>query len=171
MILYFTHGEETLENGTSSLGNTEIVAHKIQIQTHESIFRLVPQRPYPTSYQELITVAKREQVEKTLPEYKPLAIDWSEEKNLILGYPIWWGALPQIVVHFLRSTNLNGKTIYPFCTHEGSRFGQSLKELQQCCPGVEIQPGLPIRGSRANKADRAIEYWLSTTKITTKEIF
>ena len=43
--------------------------------------------------------------------------------TILLGYPIWHGNLPNIVMTQLEDLDFNGKTIYPFNTHEGSGTG------------------------------------------------
>ncbi|HCC04631.1 MAG TPA: hypothetical protein DEP51_07305 [Clostridiales bacterium] len=35
---------------------------------------------------------------------------------MLIGYPIWWGDTHRIIQTFMEKTNLNGKTMIPFCT-------------------------------------------------------
>ena len=35
-------------------------------------------------------------------------------------YPNYWGTMPMAVYTFLERCDLTGKTVHPFCTHEGS---------------------------------------------------
>ncbi|KIS02568.1 NADPH-dependent FMN reductase family protein [Paucilactobacillus wasatchensis] len=53
------------------------------------------------------------------------------------------------------------KTIYPVCTHEGSRFGDSLNELSEIAQGASIERGLAVRGVCAYDTDQAIKNWLN----------
>ena len=39
---------------------------------------------------------------------------------IFLGYPNWWGDMPMAVYTFIEKHDWNGKTVIPFCTHEGS---------------------------------------------------
>lgn len=43
-------------------------------------------------------------------------------------------------------------------------MGSSVEELKQLCPTAIIEAGLPIRGSRVDRADTAIKNWLTTIK-------
>lgn len=74
-----------------------------------------------------------------------------------------------IVASFLKDYHFDGKIIFPFCTHEGSGFGNSLEDFKKTCPEALIYPGLAIRGSRVNKADTAIQNWVDQHFITIEE--
>ena len=50
---------------------------------------------------------------------------------IFLGYPIWWGDVPKIILTFLDSHNLNGKTIIPFCTSGSTEISGSLNTLKE----------------------------------------
>jgi flavodoxin len=78
----------------------------------------------------------------------------SQYDTIILGYPNWWGTMPMAVFTFLEQYDFTGKTIIPFCTHEGSGMGHSVGDIKQICPGVTVLEGTPIHGSTASQADR-----------------
>ena len=82
--------------------------------------------------------------------------------TIVLGYPNWWGTMPMAVFTFLESHDFFGKTILPFCTHEGSGMGHSESDIKAVCPGAKIEKGLAITGSKVNKSEKTIEGWLST---------
>lgn len=64
------------------------------------------------------------------------------------------------VFTFLESYDFVGKTIIPFCTHEGSGMGSSERDIKKLCPNGGVPPGLAIRGSNVNKADKDVANWL-----------
>lgn len=68
--------------------------------------------------------------------------------------------MPMPVYTFLERLDFTGKTIRPFCTHEGSGLGRSESEIRQLCPGARVTPGLAIRGSAAADAGPARRAWL-----------
>lgn len=151
-----------LENLT--VGNTEAAAGKIASKRGSKPFELEPEAPYPNSYQETIKQAEGERQRGTPIPYSIEGLDLNDYDTIFLGYPNWWGGLPQIVVSFLQDHEWQGKTIYPFCTHEGSGMGSSVEELRKLCPEATIKDGLPIRGSRVERSDTAIKHWLATIK-------
>ncbi|MBC1516306.1 flavodoxin [Listeria immobilis] len=168
IILYFSRKDENFVDGeikTLSSGNTEIVAEKIGQKIGAPSFEIVPKVAYPYDYQEVVKLAQKEKTEGIKPLYQTLNIHLDHVANIFLGFPNWFGSMPQIVAHFLEKTDLAGKNIYPFCTHEGSAFGFSLMELREICPDSNIQLGLPVRGSRVAKADEAIANWLAEYKM------
>jgi flavodoxin len=71
---------------------------------------------------------------------------------IFIGYPNWWGTMPMAVFTFLAEYDLAGKTIVPFCTHEGSRMGRSAKDIAAACPGATVLEGVAIRGSEVQNA-------------------
>jgi flavodoxin len=71
-------------------------------------------------------------------------------------------ALIQLAVFtFLDSYNFSGKTIFPFCTHEGSGLGGSERNIKKQCPSAKVLPGIAIHGGSVNQADSNIENWLN----------
>ena len=64
------------------------------------------------------------------------------------------------VCTFLESYDFSGKTIIPFCTHEGSGMGHSEGDIKKLCPGAKVEKGLSIRGGSVNRAEKDIENWV-----------
>ncbi len=71
--------------------------------------------------------------------------------------------MPQIMFTFLEEYNLSGKTIIPFCTHEGSSFGGSVDNLKKECPKSNFLDGLAVRGSDVRKAQKEVNAWIDKT--------
>ena len=57
-----------------------------------------------------------------------LKIDISKYDVIYLGYPIWWGNVPKIILSFIDNTNLDGKTVAPFCTSGSSGITQPAEQ-------------------------------------------
>lgn len=68
------------------------------------------------------------------------------------------------VFTFLEYFDFTGKTIKPFCTHEGSGFGSSMKDIQKICPATKVEQGLAIYGSRIDRAEAEIKKWLGAMR-------
>jgi flavodoxin len=67
---------------------------------------------------------------------------------------------------FLEACDLTGKTVLPFCTHEGSGLGDSARDLKRLCPGATVLKGLPIRGSAVREAEQDLAAWLRRSGVT-----
>jgi flavodoxin len=105
--------------------------------------------------------AKQELQSDCLPELKTEVEGMGAYEVILIGYPNWWGTIPRPVATFLSKYDFSGKTIIPFCTHEGSGLGQSEKEIAKLCPKATLLTGLAIRGSRINAAKKDVMGWLS----------
>ena len=79
---------------------------------------------------------------------------------VFVGYPNWWGTIPMPVATFLSEYDFSGKDIVPFCTNEGSRFGQSITDIKKLCPKSTILNGLAIRGGDVRNAQSKVSEWL-----------
>jgi flavodoxin len=168
LVAYFSRkGNNYVEGDIVDLpiGNTETVANKLQQITHGDLFRIATVKEYPSDYTETTNVARREKEKGERPALKEPLVSAEDYDVIILGYPNWWGTMPMAVVTFLESIDTRGKTIAPFCTHEGSGMGSSERDLKGFCPQANVLKGLAIRGSAVNKADKDITAWLKELKI------
>lgn len=77
--------------------------------------------------------------------------------TVFLGYPLWWGEAPSIVLTFLEGTDLSGKTMIPFCTSSSSGVGDSDTNLHQYQRNADWLSGHRFR-SRASERD--VRGWL-----------
>ena len=167
IIVYFSHTGENYSVGVIKEGNTAKVAKVIAAKTGADIFEIKEAKPYPQSYDECIDVAKKELRDKARPEIAGDLPDLTDYQVVYLGYPNWWGDCPMIVYSFLEKSNIEGKTILPFCTHEGSGLGSTAKNLQKAFPGAKVElNGLSLRGATAQKdavaTEQTVDKWLNS---------
>ena len=81
------------------------------------------------------------------------------------GHAIWGSDIPYVVRTFLEQYDLDRKTVVPFCTHGGSRFGSSLSTLEGLCPDSEILEGYEVSGSLAGNVEDDVNDWLEEIEI------
>lgn len=163
LIAYFSRKGNNYVDGrimNLPIGNTEIVAKKIRKITGGDTFRIETVKSYPADYTETTKVAEDELEAKARPELTGTVANMDEYDVVYLGYPNWWGTMPMAVYTFLESYDFSGKTIIPFCTHEGSGMGRSEGEIKRICRDSRVLPGLAIKGSNAARADRELQSWL-----------
>jgi flavodoxin len=55
---------------------------------------------------------------------------------------------------------IDGKTILPFCTNEGSGMGISEQDIAKSAKGAVLKAGLSLNGSDVKNSKPAIESWL-----------
>lgn len=146
----------------SGTGNTKAVAETMARILEAPVYEIVPEVPYTSSdlnYRDDGCRANREMEDAAA---RPaIASDLSQVdgcKKLYIGYPIWWGTAPRIIQTFLEARSLEGVEIHTFCTSGGSGVEQSVKDLQELYPGLNI-----ISGHRfsSGASEDAVREWLA----------
>ncbi len=163
LVAYFSRTGENYSVGKIVKGNTQIVAEMIAKKTGGDLFQIVPAVPYPDNYDECVNLAKKELNDKARPAVKG-DVKAEDYDVIFVGYPNWWGDMPMPVYTFLEKHDWQGKTVVPFCTHEGSGLGSTASKLQSACKGVKVLKGFAIYGHTAqnNRKDteKSTNSWL-----------
>ena len=149
LVVYFSHAGENYNVGVIEEGNTAKMGKIIAEQMNADIFEIVPVVDYPMDYDSCLKVATEEQRTKARPEYKDSIENWSEYDTVFIGYPIWWGEIPNIVYTFMETYDFSGKTVVPFNTHEGSGQAHSQRDIEGLLKSATVLKGLAVRGSKA----------------------
>lgn len=122
----------------SATGNTKAVAQVIAEETGGELYEIVPQSPYTTEDLNWSEPGSRSNQEHDDPSIRPAiageAKDLSGYSTIYIGYPLWWGEAPNIVLHFVESNDFTGKTLIPFATSSSSGFGSSGETLVDLAP-------------------------------------
>jgi flavodoxin len=158
LIAFYSRAGQNYVDGNIvnlEIGNTEVVANKIKkCLADADLFKIETVKDYPDDYTDTTEVAKVELHRGTRPALKGEVADMAKYDTVILGYPNWWGTMPMAVFTFLESYDLIGKTIIPFCTHEGGGMGHSVNDVKRLCHGSTVLSGTPIPGAKVHQADR-----------------
>lgn len=159
LVVYFSR-TEGVYGGDLTVGNTARVAQMIQDRTGADSYEIVPLEDYPSDYQETTEVAREELDADARPEIRDPLPDVSGYDTVFVGSPVWWGEYPMVVRTFLDAVDLNGKTVIPFTTHEGSGLGNTREQLESQYPRATVLDGLAVRGSQAADAQPDVDAWL-----------
>ncbi len=163
LVAFFSRTGENYAVGHIDKGNTRIVAEMIAGRTGGTLFEIVPEKEYPQGYNACIEVARTEKDAGARPGLQG-DITVEDYDVIFLGYPNWWGDLPMAVYTFLEKHGWSGKTIFPFCTHEGSGLSATERHIAGACPGATVGKGLALRGAtaqnRRDEAQASVEAWL-----------
>lgn len=118
----------------SATGVTEKVANYISEITSSEIIEIIPAEEYTNDeldYNNDNSRANKEQNDTTIrPEIKN-ELTIKQYDVIYLGYPIWWGDVPKIILTAIENNDFSGKTIIPFCTSGGSDISTSINTLKQ----------------------------------------
>ena len=149
LVVYFSHAGENYNVGVIEEGNTAKMGKIIAEQMNADIFELVPVVEYPMDYDSCLDVATEEQRTDARPEYVDEIENWDQYDTVFIGYPIWWGEIPNIVYTFMEAYDFTGKTVIPFNTHEGSGQARSQRDIEELLTNATVLKGLAVRGSKA----------------------
>jgi flavodoxin len=155
LVAYFSHS-----------GNTREIAKQIHKSVDGHIFEIQSVEPYPHDYDAVVEQARKELDSGYKPALKTKIGNIKSYDLVFMGYPVWWGTFPAPVKTFLSEYDFSGKTIAPFCTHEGSGLGRSAADISKLCPKSVLLNGAAIRGSIVKTAQNKVSEWLREIKIT-----
>ncbi len=153
----------------SQTGNTEGLAEIIAEMTGADVFRIERETPYSSTQnsQGLYAEALTEYRENAIPNLRTYledeGLDINQYDTILLGYCNWWASIPAPVRSFLTHYDLSGKTIIPFCSMGGGRFGQTISAVAKLAPDSTIKAGLDITYSSYDR-DK-IAQWLTQSGI------
>lgn len=68
------------------------------------------------------------------------------------------------IATLLESYDFSGKTIMPFCSHGGGRFGQSLTAILKLAPKATLTEGLSIHYSGGASLSKDVDKLLKSAK-------
>lgn len=130
-------------------GNMKAMAEVIQELTSGDIFSIQTEHAYSPNYRESTNEAREELNSNARPALTTHVENMSQYDVIYVGYPNWWGTIPTAVSSFLEEYDFSGKTIIPFCSHEGSGLGSGESAIRELCPEATLLDGYAVRGSRA----------------------
>ena len=163
LVAYYSRADENYVSGqikNLEKGNTEIAAEIISRLTGADMFRIEQKKPYANDYNECIAQAQADQKNDARPELVAFPDSIDEYDEIYLGYPNYWSTMPMAVFTFLEHFDFRGRIVRPFCTHEGSGLGSSVRDIQKLCPDAEVAKGLAIRGASVSRSEKDIEKWI-----------
>lgn len=160
IVIYFSHAGDNYSVGNIEVGNTKIVADYITELTGASQFEIVTHKYDGMAYNPLIQLAKEEANKGELPPYEGKAPDLSKYDTVFIGGPVWWGTYPQVMFTLFKDINLDGKTVYPFTTHEGSGLASCVSDVKKAFPKANVKNGFSIYGHEVHTEKAKVEKWL-----------
>jgi flavodoxin len=150
-------------------GNMRGIAQQIQQQIGSDIFEIELVKPYSNNYNNCLEEAQRDQRQQARPPLKTHVENIAQYDTIILGYPNWWASIPMPIASFLEQYDLSGKTIIPFCSHGGGRFGQSLSAIAKLAPRAKMGEGLSVSYSGGSSLLNDITAWLRKNGVAVRE--
>lgn len=101
-----------------------------------------------------------------LPELKESNLDIAGYEVVFVGYPVWATDVPQAVLSFLNEYDLSGKTVIPFCTHDGYGAGHSYQMIADASHAAVSLDGIAIEAKDVPGAQDTVSDWLADIGIS-----
>lgn len=152
LIAYYSHS-----------GNTKAVAEKIKNVTGGDIVEIIPEKPYPNGYNELVELAKVEKTNNVMPKIKPIGKNVADYDVVFVGTPVWWYTMASPVKTFIADNNFDGKTIAPFCTHGGGGESATFTDMKKLAPNATVKTGFSTYERTAN--DKNVADWIKSLNL------
>ena len=156
-----TSASVVVENG-DAVGTNEYVARMIQETVGGDLYAILAEEPYPADFDAVVDANHREDsraISDGMESIEPY-------DTVFIGYPVWATTLPQAVRTFLTEYDFTGKTVIPFCTHDGYGAGNSFSTVAQLASGAEALQGLAIQAGDVPGAQDTVTQWVQELGIT-----
>ncbi len=164
IVIFFSHAGDNYSVGNIEVGNTKIVADYITEIKGADQFEIVTNKYDGMAYMPLIELAKEEANKGELPPYEGTAPDLSQYDTVFIGGPVWWGTYPQVMFTLFKDINLDGKTVIPFTTHEGSGLASCVSDVKKAFPKAKVTGEFSIYGHEVRTVKAKVEKWLKGLK-------
>jgi flavodoxin len=162
IVIFFSHAGDNYSVGNIEVGNTKIVADYISEIAGAEQFEIVTHKYDGMAYTPLTRLAQEEANKGELPPYEGSAPDLSQYDTVFIGGPVWWGTYPQVMFTLFKDINLDGKTVYPFTTHEGSGLASCVSDVKKAFPKANVKNGFSIYGHEVRTEKAKVEKWLKS---------
>lgn len=147
--------------GSDDRGLVRVLAEDIQSVTGGDLFSIQTSVDYPGSINALIDYAAEEQDEDARPDLTSHIENLDDYGTIFVGYPNWWYDMPMVMYSFFEEYDFSGKTIIPFNSHNGSRFSNTIRTIQELEPDAAvIEDGFTVNQSGVMDAADDIADWL-----------
>ncbi len=153
----------------SQTGNTDGFAKMIAEKTNADIFRIERAVPYSATsnstklYGEALDEIRANSTPELKTYLEDAGLNIDDYDTILLGYCNWWASIPAPVATFLSHYDLSGKTIIPFCSMGGGRFGQTISMTAKLTPDSIIKKGLDVTYSSYDEEE--IDQWLKENDV------
>lgn len=156
-------------DNTSRYGATEYIANLIEQQVGGDLYSIEVTKPYSADFDEVVDQNHSEMAENFLPELAGETLDISQYDTVYIGYPVWATTTPRAIYTFLNQYDLSGKTVIPFCTHNGYGKGKSETVIKNLCPQSEVMECIAINSSDILSSQETVIQWLNEIGMLKKE--
>lgn len=146
-------------------GKTADLAKNVAAAANADICEIRPTVPYTKDDLYWPNFKCRSVVEMHTPgffqEMLPMEADVMSYDVIFVGFPVWCETAPTIIRTFLKSYDLTGKKVIPFCTSGGGSADEADGDFKKYAPGAIL-----THYTRLNRASAAkVADWVSSLNL------
>lgn len=137
-------------------GTTKSVAEQAAKELGVEVYEIQPLHPYTAAdirYTNPLARCNKEKFGKKDVPISDKVKDFNEYDTVFIGFPILYGAAPNIVNTFCKEYDWTGKKVYAFATSGGSGIGKTAEKLQSYVKG-----GVVAKAKLVHSASDLIEW-------------
>ena len=124
---------------SAEAGTTAKVAKDLAAKLGANIFEIKPEKPYTNAdlnWKNPLARCNREKLGKKDVPVAGRIDNLSDYDTVYIGFPIWYGATPNVVNTFCKGYDWSGITIHAFATSGGSGIGKTAEKLRPYVEGA-----------------------------------
>ena len=130
---------KTLVAYFSAQGTTAKVAKDLAEHLNADLFEIKPLHPYTDAdirYNNPLARCNKEKFGKKDVPVAGKVENFADYDEVFIGFPIWYGAAPNVVNTFCKAYDWSGKKVYAFATSGGSGIGRTAEKLKPFVNGA-----------------------------------
>ena len=130
---------KTLVAYFSVQGTTAQVARQLAEHLGADLFEIRPLHPYTEAdirYTNPMARCNREKFGRKDVPVVGRVENFADYDEVFIGFPIWYGAAPNVVNTFCKEYDWTGKRVYAFATSAGSGIGRTAEKLKPYLKGA-----------------------------------
>ena len=145
----------------SFTNNTKAIAESMADVLGADTYQITPSEAYTSDNSNYYDENTRAYQEQYGPASARPAINATLSNTdydvILLGFPIWYGKVPRVVLTFLDTYDFSGKVVIPFCTSGSSGISTAQTELQSTYSTVKWKTGARLNSYTTEQ----LKTWLS----------
>jgi len=145
----------------SFTNNTQAIASSMAVILGADTYQITPSEAYTSDNNNYYDSSTRAYQEQYGPPSARPAINATlsniDYDVILLGFPIWYGKVPRVVLTFLDTYDFSGKVVIPFCTSGSSGISTAQTELQSTYSTIKWKTGARLNGYTTEQ----LKTWLS----------
>ena len=138
-------------------GKTAGIAKNLASAIGAELFEIKPVNPYSAAdlnYMNPLSRCNREKIGKKDVPVEGRIQNFEDYDTVLIGFPIWYGAAPNVVNTFCKEYDWSGKKVAAFATSGGSGIGKTAEKLKPYMKGA-----VSVEAKRVSTADE-VKNWI-----------